>query len=100
MKKDFTSAVLSRGKPSQTDWPRVLKMKDEEIDKSDSPEITPEMFARAVVKRGLKPKPPKELVSLRLDQDVIEWYRGKGKGYQTEINALLRAFMEIQKGEG
>ena len=55
------------------------------------------MWARAVLKRGLKPKPPKELVSLRIDQDVIDWYRAKGKGYQTQINALLRAFMEASE---
>lgn len=94
MKKDFISAVLNKGKPSETDWPRVLKMKDEDIDKSDSPEVTPEMFARAVVKRGLKPRPPKELVSLRIDADVLEWFKARGKGYQTQINALLRAYME------
>lgn len=83
---------------SQTDWNRLLRMKDEDIDYSDIPKTTPEEWARAVLKRGLKAKPPKELVSLRIDQDVLEWYRAKGKGYQTQINALLRAFMEASEG--
>ena len=38
--------------------------------------------------------PVKQAVSLRVDQDVLEWFREQGPGYQTKINALLRAFME------
>jgi len=40
---------------SQTDWDRVDKLRDEDIDFSDSPEVTPEMFAKAVLRKGLKP---------------------------------------------
>jgi uncharacterized protein (DUF4415 family) len=69
-------------------------MKDQEIDFSDTPELTPEMFARAVVRRGLKPLPRKEQLTLRLDSDVLRWYKEQGRGYQTRINALLRAYME------
>ena len=35
----------------------------------------------------------KEMVTLRLDQDVLEWFRNDGKGYQTRINAVLKAFI-------
>jgi uncharacterized protein (DUF4415 family) len=38
-------------------------------------------------------KPPKEQVTLRLDADVLMWFRARGAGYQTQINALLRAYM-------
>jgi uncharacterized protein (DUF4415 family) len=69
-------------------------MTDEDIDLSDIPEITPEMFARAVVRRGFKPVPNKQQVTLRIDSDVLEWFRAQGQGYQTKINALLRAYME------
>ena len=72
-------------------------MKDEDIDLSDSPEITPEMFARAVVRKGLKPVQRKEQLTLRIDSDVLEWFRRQGQGYQTKINALLRAYMEAHK---
>ena len=72
-------------------------MKDEDIDHSDSPEITPEMFARAVVRKGLKTVPRKEQLTLRIDSDVLEWFRRQGQGYQTKINALLRAYMEAHK---
>jgi uncharacterized protein (DUF4415 family) len=82
------------GEASETDWKRLDSLRDEDIDLSDAPEITPEMFARAVVRQGLKQKPTKAQVTLRIDQDVLEWFRGLGNGYQTRINALLRAYME------
>jgi len=69
-------------------------MKDEDIDLSDIPEATPEMFARGVVRRGLKPVGPKERLTLQLDRDVVEWYRKQGRGYQAKINALLRDYMQ------
>jgi uncharacterized protein (DUF4415 family) len=69
-------------------------MKDEDIDLSDIPAITPEMFARAVARRGLKPIPRKKQLTLRVDGDVVEWYQRQGPGYQTRINSLLRAYME------
>lgn len=68
---------------SQTDWERLDAMTDEDIDLSDCPEITPEMFVKAVVRRGLKPVPNKAQVTLRLDQDVLDWFKAQGQGYQT-----------------
>jgi uncharacterized protein (DUF4415 family) len=84
--------VISR--KSRTDWKRIDTLTDKQIDFSDIPEVTPEMFARAVVRRGLKPAPRKEQLTIRVDSDVLEWYRRQGPGYQTRINALLRAYME------
>lgn len=84
-------------KKSRTDWKRVEALKDRDIDFSDTPEVSPEMFARAVVRRGLKPVPRKAQLTLRLDSDVLEWFRKQGQGYQTKINALLRAYMDAHK---
>ena len=64
----------------------------EEIDLSDIPEITPEQFARAIVRKGLRPVERKAQVTLRIDSDVIEWFRSRGRGYQTRINSILRAY--------
>ena len=88
MKKSGTS------RKSRTNWKRVDALKDDRIDFSDTPELTPEMFARAVVRRGLKPVPRKEQLTIRVDSDVLEWYKRQGPGYQTRINALLRAYMQ------
>jgi uncharacterized protein (DUF4415 family) len=78
---------------SRTDGKRVVALKDKEIDFTDTAELTPEMFARAVVRRGLKPLPRKRQLTIRVDSDVLEWYKKQGRGYQTRINALLRAYM-------
>jgi len=72
-------------------------MRDEDIDLTDVPEVPPEAFARAVVRRGLKPVERKEQLTLRVDSDVLEWFRKQGQGYQTKINALLRAYMDAHK---
>ena len=82
---------------SKTDWKRVDAMRDEDIDYSDSPPATPEMFARGIVRRGLKPVLRKSQITLRLDTDVLEWFRALGTGYQTRINSLLRAYMEAHQ---
>ena len=84
-------------KESLTDWDRLDALQDEDIDLSDIPEITQEMFAKAVVRRGLKPTPRKQQITIRLDDDVLEWFRAQGKGYQTRINSLLRAYMDAHQ---
>jgi uncharacterized protein (DUF4415 family) len=91
MKKKLTSNT------SQTDWARLDATQDTEIDFSDAPEITPEMFAKAVVKHGLKPGPTKKLLTLRVDDDVLTWFKSQGRGYQTRINTLLRAYMDANR---
>jgi len=85
---------LAISRKSRTDWKRVDALPDHRIDFSDTPELTPEMFARAVVRRGLEPPERKKQLTLRIDSDVLEWYRRQGPGYQTRINALLRAYMQ------
>jgi uncharacterized protein (DUF4415 family) len=79
---------------SRTDWKRIDAMRDEDIDLSDCPEGTAEDFARAIVREGLKPIARKQQITLRVDSDVLDWFRARGAGYQTQINALLRAYME------
>ncbi len=91
MKKTITS------KKSRTNWKRVDALKDADIDLSDVPEISPEMFARSIVRRGLKPATRKAQLTLRVDTEVLDWFRKQGQGYQTKINALLKAYMDAHK---
>ena len=81
-----------------TDFERLDRMTDDEIDFSDIPRTTPEFWANAVVRKGLKPIPKKNQLTLRIDQDVIDFFKEQGRGYQTRINQLLRAYMEAHKG--
>jgi len=85
------SRILNK---SLTNWEHLDALEDEDIDLSEIPEITPEMFARALVRRGLNPVTKKAQVTLRLDSDVLAWFKAQGRGYQTRINALLRAYMD------
>jgi len=82
---------------SQTDWERVDKLQDNEIDLFDNPEVTPEMFAKAILRKGLKPVVPKSQVTLRIDNDVLTWFKKQGTGYQTRINSLLKAYKEAHQ---
>ena len=82
---------------SQTDWERVDKLPDNEIDSSDNPEVTPEMFAKAILRKGLKPVVRKSQVTIRIDNDVLTWFKKQGTGYQTRINSLLKAYKEAHQ---
>lgn len=84
-------------KESQTDWARIDAMTDEEIDLSDIPEITEEMWAKGVWRKGLKPTSITSQETLAVDRDIIEFFKAQGQNYQTKINQLLRAYMEAHQ---
>ncbi len=70
-------------------------MKDDEIMLTEEhPEAELEHIVRGIVRRGLEPVPPKTSISLRVDTDVLEWFKSQGEGYQTRMNAVLRAFRD------
>ena len=87
----------STSKKSGSDFDRLSVMKDSEIDTTGLPEISPRQFARAIVRHGLRPMPAKAQLTIRVDRDVLAWFRKQGRGYQTRINTLLRAYMEAHK---
>ncbi len=89
----------STTRQSETDWERLKNMKDEDIDFTDIPRLTPEMFAKGVVRKGFTPIPRKHQITLRLDDDVLSFFREFGQGYQTKINQLLRAYMEAHNAK-
>ena len=60
----------------------------------EHPEADLRHVIRGIVRKGLVPLPPKTAISLRLDADVLAWFKAVGPGYQTRINAVLRAYME------
>jgi uncharacterized protein (DUF4415 family) len=85
----------SSSKKSQTDWNRVRLLKNEDIVVDDEhPEAEFRQVINAVVRVGLRPLPPKPSISLRIDQDVLEWFKAQGPGYQTRINLVLRAYRD------
>ncbi len=77
---------------SRTDWKRIDALQDKDIDYSDIPKQGPDFFANAILWPG-----PKKQITLRLDPDVLAFFRKTGKGYQTSINAVLRKYVEVVK---
>src|ERR1700733_12050917 len=61
---------------------------------AEHPEANLSHIVGGIVRRGLKVVPPKASISLRIDADVLEWFRSRGAGYQSRINAVLRAFKD------
>ncbi|MBS0580379.1 MAG: BrnA antitoxin family protein [Proteobacteria bacterium] len=61
---------------------------------AEHPEAQLRHIIRGVVRRGLRPVSPKASVSLRIDADVLAWFKSQGAGYQTRMNAVLRAFKD------
>lgn len=53
-------------------------------------------MVNVVVRRGLVPQTPKTSIALRVDTDVLDWFKSKGPGYQTRMNAVLRAFRDSE----
>ena len=79
---------------SKTDWARLESKKAASDISDEHPEADFRHVVRGIVRRGLQPLPSKTSVSLRLDQDVLEWFKAQGAGYQTRINSVLRAFRD------
>lgn len=74
---------------------RLAAMRDEDIDTCDIPE---RVFGPDAI-RGQFYRPVKQQVTLRLDRDVIQWFKdqqGHAGGYQTAINAALRKMVEAE----
>ncbi|MFL6263973.1 MAG: BrnA antitoxin family protein [Thermoanaerobaculia bacterium] len=70
-------------------------MKEEDIALTEEhPELDLQHVVKVIRRHGLKPAPPKSSVSLRIDRDVLEWFKAQGPGYQTRINMILRAFRD------
>lgn len=71
----------------------LAAMPDEDIDTSDIPELTDDFWKSAKVRYP----EGKERLTIRLDEDMVQWFRSQGRGYQTKMNAVLRSFYEAHK---
>ena len=86
---------------SKTDWKRVETMADNDIQfDDDSPQTTPDDWLKAVVHTGFKLPRKKTQIALRLDNDVLTWFKAQGPGYQTRINAILKAYKDAHEKSG
>ena len=77
---------------SKTNLKRLKEMNDEDINLDDIPELDDDFFKNAELQL-----PSKQSVTIRMDSDVLLWFKNQGKGYQTRINQLLRRYMETHQ---
>lgn len=68
----------------------ISNIKDKSIDYSDIPELDECFFKNAEIKIP----EAKKNISIRIDTDVLEWFKSRGRGYQGRMNAILKAYME------
>ena len=91
----YTREELDRLGPGKTDWARLRAKTEEEIEAAaradpDWEGLLDIDWSKAELVTPLR----KEAISIRLDEDVLAYFKGLGSGYQTRINAVLRHFME------
>jgi uncharacterized protein (DUF4415 family) len=89
-------------KPSRgrADFDRMDRMSEEEIQRTSPPELAnlPADFWKTAVLVVPETKVP---ISLRVDRDVLDWFRQEGPRYQSRMNAVLRSYMEqARQGNG
>lgn len=87
--KSYTLDEIRRMK-SRTDWDRVRAQGDFEGEDEDDFEVDWDSAVLVIPE-------PKQAISLRVDQDVLAFFKAEGPGYQTRMNAVLRAYMEAKK---
>lgn len=90
---DEMRQMVAEGK-DQTNWAAVDALTEEELEASIDEEDEGQ-FDWGEVFIGLPP--PKQQLTVRLDSDVIDWFKAGGAGYQTRMNAVLRGYVNARK---
>src|SRR5437870_3990386 len=95
--KDENITVVSRDDPrrGKTDWAAVDALTDEEIEAAvrDDPDAVPLDFDWSEAVLVMPPK-KKTAISIRVDSDVLDFFKQEGSGYQRRMNAVLRSYVE------
>ena len=79
---------------ARADLARLKALRDEDIDYRDIPELDERFWQNAKL---VMPRAKKQ-ITIRFDQDILDWFKAEGKGYQSKMNAVLRAYVEARKG--
>ena len=102
--KNIVRRSLKTRRLGKTDWKRVDALTDAEIERAvrSDPDAAPivdrEWFKTAKVVMP-EAEPRKELLTLRVDRKVVDWFRAQGARYQTRMNGVLRAYVEAHQAK-
>ena len=98
MKKKAGRVTTGSNAKGKTNWAKLAAMPDSDIQfTKGAPRTSPADWANAVAHRGLPLPSRKAQIALRVDADVLAWFREQGAGYQTRMNAVLKAFRDAHK---
>ena len=98
MKRKVGRVTTGGSVKGKTNWAKLAAMPDRDIKfTKDAPRTSPTDWASAVAHRGLPLPSRKAQIALRVDEDVLTWFREQGAGYQTRMNAVLKAFRDAHK---
>ena len=100
--KRIVKRTPSSRRPGKTDWARVDAMSDREIEKAAkadpdaAPILDKNWFKQATVVLPERKVP----ISLRMDREVVEWFKAHGRRYQSRMNAVLKAYVQAHRKAG
>lgn len=95
---DEIRARRAQGEKLRSDWARVDAMTDAEIERAMRDDPDWQNFIDIDWSKAVMVIPQKKkAISIRLDEDIVDFFQATGKGYQTRINAVLRHFVSEQK---
>lgn len=97
--RHITRRSAAQLKTGDTDWARVDALTDEDIDKAIAEDLdAAPLLDEAWFRNATFGVPAKVAMSIRVDDDVMAWFRSQGKGWQTRMNAVLRAYAKAHGG--
>lgn len=91
--------TLTERRKGGTDWARVKALSDEDIDAAidADPDAAPILDEEWFRTAELVMPQPKAAISIRLDREVLDWFKDQGPGYQSRMNAVLTAYMKAHR---
>ena len=100
--KNIVTRTRSNRRRGKTDWSRVDALTDRQIEKAvrSDPDAAPILDKKWFAKATLVMPEPKVPISLRIDREVVDWFKAHGKRYQSRMNAVLKAYMQAHRKAG
>ncbi len=97
--KRIVRRSLNDRRQGATDWQRVRGLDDDAIDAAiaDDPDAAPALDAEWFATAEVALPEPKVPISIRVDREVLDWFKQQGPGYQSRMNAVLKAYMSARK---
>jgi uncharacterized protein (DUF4415 family) len=100
--KNIVTRTQSSRRRGKTNWARVDALSDRQIEKAirSDPDAAPLLDRKWFAKATVVVPEPKVPISLRVDREVVDWFKSRGARYQSRMNAVLQAYMEAHRKAG